>query len=77
MGDGDTQPREEGGGGEVAGVTGGGAQQKEEVENEEGEEEGQEEEEEAPFKPFVLPGKWRKKNIGLQSTNHYGFEKDQ
>lgn len=76
-GDSDTQPREEVGGKEVAGVTGGGAQQKDEVENEEGEEEGEEEEEEAPFKPFVLPGEWRKKNRGLQSTNHYGFEKDQ
>lgn len=50
---------------------GGGAQHKDEVEDEEGEDE------DAPFKPFVLPGEWRKKNNGLLSTAWVilGFEK--
>lgn len=62
MGEGDLQPQEEERGKEVAGVMGGGAQHKEEAEDEEGEDE------DAPFKPFVLPGEWRKKKKGLLCT---------
>lgn len=58
-GEGDLQPQEEERGREAAGGRAGGAQHKGEVEDEDGEDE------DAPFKPFVLPGKWRKKKNGL------------
>lgn len=71
MGEGDLQPQEEERAKEVAGVPRGGAQQKEEVEDEEGEDE------DAPFKPFVLPGEWRKEKNGFLSTVQVtlGFKK--
>lgn len=71
MGEGDLQPQEEERAKEVAGVLGGGAQHKEEVEDEE------EEDEDAPFKPFVLPGEWRKEKNGFLSTVQVtlGFKK--
>lgn len=59
MAEGDLQPQEEERGREVAGVKGRGAQHKGEVEDEEGEDP------DAPFKPFVLPGEWRKKKNRL------------
>lgn len=72
MGEGDLQPQEEERGKEVAGVMGGGAQHKDDVEDEE------EEDEDAPFKPFVLPGEWRKKDeqTGIYRTDRLGFTKN-
>lgn len=71
MGEGDLQPQEEESAKEAAGVMGGGAEHKEEVEDEEGEDE------DAPFKPFVLPGEWRKENNRLLPTVQVtlGFKK--